>query len=106
VPFERFVLLKERIEKRILWWEVPGSEGGRHYFENRWKPQSWAKRSRFIFIRNSVARQNKEPIQLDLFEPVQQGHEFKVIVTNKITGAGKVARFHEGRAIRRRSMGS
>jgi hypothetical protein len=27
VPFERFVLLKERIEKRILWWEVPGSGG-------------------------------------------------------------------------------
>ena len=24
VPFERFVVLKERIQKRILWWEVPG----------------------------------------------------------------------------------
>jgi hypothetical protein len=105
VPFERFVLLKERIEKRILWWEVAGSEGGSHYFENRWKPQSWAKRSRFIFIRNSVARQNKEPIQLDLFEPVQQGHEFKVIVTNKITGAGKVARFHEGRGYQEKIYG-
>jgi len=105
VPFERFVLLKERIEKRILWWEVPGSEGVSHYFENRWKPQSWAKRSRFIFIRNSVALQNKEPIQLDLFEPVQQGHEFKVIVTNKITGAGKVARFHEGRGYQEKIYG-
>jgi hypothetical protein len=65
VPFERFVLLKERIEKRILWWQVPGSGGRSHYFENRWKPQSWAKRSRFIFIRTSVGRQNKDPIQLD-----------------------------------------
>jgi hypothetical protein len=27
---------------------------------------------------------------------VPQGHEFKVIVTNKTTAAGKVARFHEG----------
>ena len=64
VPFERFVLLKERIEKRILWWQVPGSGGSSQYFESRWKPQSWAKKSRFIFIRNSVAVQNKGAIQL------------------------------------------
>jgi len=105
VPFERFVVLKERIEKRILWWQVPGAGGGSHYFENRWKPHSWAKKSRFVFIRNSVDVQNKEPLQLDLFEPVQQGHEFKVIVTNKITGAGKVARFHEGRGYQEKIYG-
>jgi len=105
VPFERFVVLKERIEKRMLWWQVPGAGGGSHYFENRWKPQSWAKKSRFIFIRNSVDVQNKEPLQLDLFEPVQQGHEFKVIVTNKITTAGKVARFHEGRGYQEKIYG-
>ena len=105
VPFERFAVLKERIEKRILWWQVPGAGGGSHYFENRWKPQSWAKKSRFIFIRNSVDVPNKEPLQLDLFEPVQQGHEFKVIVTNKITGAGKVARFHEGRGYQEKIYG-
>ena len=105
VPFERFAVLKERIEKRILWWQVPGAGGGSHYFENRWKPQSWAKKSRFIFIRNSVDVQNKKPLQLDLFEPVHQGHEFKVIVTNKITGAGKVARFHEGRGYQEKIYG-
>ena len=105
VPFERFVVLKERIEKRMLWWQVPGSGGNSHYFEKRWKPQNWAKKSRFIFIRNSVDVQNKEPIQLDLFEPVQQGHEFKVIVTNKITGAGKVARFQEGRGYQEKIYG-
>src|ERR1700751_6387582 len=105
VPFERFVLLKERIEKPILWWQVPGSQGSSQYFENRWKPQSWAKKSRFIFIRNSVAVQNKGAIQLDLFEPVQEGHEFKVIVTNKTTGAGKVARFHEGRGYQEKIYG-
>ena len=105
VPFERFVVLKERIEKRILWWQVPGAGGGSHYFENRWKPQSWAKKSRFVFIRNSVDVQNKEPLQLDLFAPMQQGHEFKVIVTNKITGAGKVARFHEGRGYQEKIYG-
>jgi hypothetical protein len=95
VPFERFVPLKERIEKRVLWWRVPGSDGRSHAFESRWKPQSWAKKARFIFIRNTVTVQKKEPIQLNLFEPVQQGYEFKVIVTNKMAAAGKVARFHE-----------
>ena len=36
---------------------------------------------------------------------MQQGHEFKVIVTNKITGAGKVARFHEGRGYQEKIYG-
>jgi hypothetical protein len=105
VPFERFVLLKERIEKRVVWWRVPGSDGRSHAFESRWKPQSWAKKSRFIFIRHTVAVQKKEPIQLNLFEPVQQGYEFKVIVTNKTAAAGKVARFHEGRGYQEKLYG-
>jgi Transposase DDE domain group 1 len=105
VPFERFVLLKERIEKRRLWWRVPGSGGKSHAFESRWKPQSWAKKSRFIFIRNTVTVQKKEPIQLNLFEPVEQGYEFKVIVTNKRAAAGKVARFHEGRGYQEKLYG-
>jgi Transposase DDE domain group 1 len=105
VPFERFVPLKERIEKRKVWWRVPGSEGRSHAFEQRWKPQSWAKKARFIFIRNTVAVQKKEPIQLNLFEPVQQGYEFKVIVTNKTAAAGKVARFHEGRGYQEKLYG-
>jgi Transposase DDE domain group 1 len=105
VPFERFVLLKECIEKRKVWWRVPGSEGKSHAFEKRWKPQSWAKKSRFIFIRHTVTVQKKEPIQLNLFEPMQQGYEFKVIVTNKTTAAGKVARFHEGRGYQEKLYG-
>jgi hypothetical protein len=36
---------------------------------------------------------------------VQQGHEFKVIVTNKTTVAGKVARFHEGRGYQEKIYG-
>ena len=97
VPFERFSALKGLIEKRKLWWSVPGSEGKSHHFESRWKPQSWSRKRRFIFIRNTVGLQNKEPIQLDLFAPVQEGYEFKVIITNKTGAAGKVAHFHEGR---------
>jgi len=49
-----------------------------------------------LLQKEGIAHSDKRPIQLDLFEPVQQGHEFKVILTNKTTAAGKVARFHEG----------
>jgi hypothetical protein len=105
VPFERFVPLKERIEKRQVWWRVPGTAGRSHAFERRWKPQSWAKKARFIFIRNTVTVQTKEPIQLNLFEPVQQGYEFKVIVTNKTATMGHVARFHEGRGYQEKLYG-
>ena len=97
VPFERFVILKKVIADRCWWRNVPGTEGKTHFFQWTWKPQSWRKRSRFVFIRNTVALQNKAPIQLDLFSPVERGHEFKVIVTNKKAAAGNVARFHEGR---------
>ena len=84
---------------------MPGSAGKSHAFESCWKPQSWARKARFIFIRNIVAIQKKEPIQLSLFEPVQQGYEFKVIVTNKTATAGKVARFHEGRGYQEKLYG-
>jgi hypothetical protein len=105
VPFERLAALKERIEKRKVWWRVPGSAGKSHAFESRWKPQGWAKKARFIFIRNTVSVQKKEPLQLNLFEPVEQGYEFKVIVTNKTAATGKVARFHEGRGYQEKLYG-
>ena len=97
VPFERFAALKEMVGERRWWWATPGSQGRGSYFEKRWKPQSWQRRSRFLFVRNTVAVQNKAPIQLDLFEPREEGYEFKVVVTNKKGSAGKVVRFHEGR---------
>jgi len=97
VPFERFVELKAMITGRRWWWKVPGGGNKSDYFEQRWKPQSWRRKSRFVFIRSTVACQRKGPLQLDLFEPMEKDHEYKAIVTNKRSGAGKVARFHEGR---------
>ena len=94
VPFERFAELKAMVERRRRWRSMAGGLG---YFESRWKPKSWNTRYRFIFIRKLVRRQNKAPIQLDLFEPVEYGCEFKVIVTNKTIGPRKVVLFHEGR---------
>ncbi len=44
-----------------------------------------------------MAEQRPGVVQLELFEPRLFGYAFKVVVTNKSCGAGKVIRFHEGR---------
>ena len=94
VPFERFAALKEKVEGRRRWRPMAHGLG---YFETRWKPKSWNSRYRFIFIRQHIRRQNKAPIQLDLFQPIEYGYEFKVIVTNKKTNPRRSVLFHEGR---------
>ena len=94
VPFERFAELKEMVERRQRWRHMAG---GLNYFENRWKPKSWNTRYRFLFIRKHVRRQNKFPIQLDLFQPIEYGYEFKVVVTNKKINPRTIVLFHEGR---------
>ena len=94
VPFERFAELKGMVEGRRRWRRMAA---GTDYFETPWKPRAWNTRYRFLFIRKQVRCQNKLPIQLDLFLPLETGYEFKVIVTNKRTRPRKVAAFHEGR---------
>lgn len=94
VPFERFTQLKAMIERRKRWRRLNHELS---FFESRWKPKSWASAYRFIFIRKQVRRQDKAPVQLDLFRPAEYGYEFKVIVTNKRAGARKVVAFHDGR---------
>ena len=94
VPFERFTDLKGLVEGRKRWRRMAV---GLDYFETRWKPKSWNAPHRFIFIRKRVRCQNKLPIQLDLFHPIEYGYEFKVIVTNQRMSPRKVVAFHEGR---------
>jgi len=94
VPFERFPPLKDMIEQRRRWRRLDDDVS---YFETSWKPKSWDQRHRFLFIRKRVHRQNKAPLQLDLFVPHEEGYDFKVIVTNKRAGARHVVAFHEGR---------
>ena len=94
VPFERFTELKGMIEQRRRWRRLNGES---HYFETAWKPQCWDSRFRFIFIRTQTKKQQKSPIQLDLFVPCETGYDFKVIVTNKTLSAKRVAAYHEGR---------
>lgn len=94
VPFERLAELKRLIERRRRWkaidpeWSV---------FEMRWKPKSWSRSFRFVFVRHLVPQRRKGPLQLDLFEPVEPQAEYKVIVTNKRGSARSVLAFHHGR---------
>lgn len=94
VPFERFAELKRQIEGRSYWWPCAK---GTSSFEKRWKPDSWKEHRRFIYVRQRSALQRKGPLQLDLFEPVESGCDYKVVVTNKKGRRGNVVGFHEGR---------
>jgi hypothetical protein len=94
VPFERFCQLKGMIEARHRWRPVNAEVS---YFEARWKPQAWECKFRFLLVRTRTRREQKEPIQLDLFVPHEHGYDFKVIITNKTLTAANVAAFHENR---------
>lgn len=95
VPFERFVELKGMIQGRKRWRRVDSEVT---YFESRWKPKKWDQRFRFLFIRSEVKRrQDKGPVQLDLFIPYESGYDFKVVVTNKKLKAKALVAFHDGR---------
>lgn len=94
VPFARLSELKSLIENRKRWHRL---DSATRYFEMHWKPSAWSKTHRFIFIKTKKKKQQKGPIQLDLFEPYEYGYEFKVMITNKICRAKNVLKFHHGR---------
>ena len=94
VPFERLPALKQQVEDRKRWRRLDARWS---FFETRWKPKSWARRHRFICIRQQSRVQFKGPVQLDLFIPYEYGYDFKVIVTNKSLRAKKALIYHNGR---------
>ena len=94
VPFERFAKLKGIVEGRKRWRHL---DQRRNFFEMQWKPNSWQRKQRFVFIRTRNRKQHKEPLQLDMFIPYEYGYDFKVIVTNKSLSAKKALAFHNGR---------
>ena len=94
MPFERFPVLKGLVESEKQWCHLAD---GIDYFETRWRPKSWNTHHRFIPVGKRVERQHKQPIQPDLFRPVECGCEFKAIATNKQTDPRDVVAFHEGR---------
>jgi hypothetical protein len=94
VPFERFSQLKDFVEERTTWYTM---NDRCDYFEKRWKPKSWKRRHRFVFVRQTSKIQHREPIQLDLFLPFAYGYDFKVVLTNKRAGAARIVTYHNGR---------
>src|SRR5208337_3352407 len=94
VPFERLVELKRKIESRQRWSACGGDIA---FFEETWKPKCWDRACRFLFVRTREAVQSKEPIQQDLFIPLEFGYAHKVILTNKTTSAAQVIDFHNRR---------
>jgi hypothetical protein len=94
VPFARFAELKGLIEERRFWRRL---DRDLSYFESAWKPKFWDRTFRFIFIRHKVKNQQKGPLQLDLFEPLDYRYEYTVIVANRKERTKKVVLFHHGR---------
>jgi hypothetical protein len=94
VLFERFAQLKAMIENRRRWYVLDLQQD---YFEARWKPKTWDRRHRFVFVRQRSKIQYKGPVQRDLFIPYEFGYTFKVVLTNKALTAAKVVAFHNGR---------
>jgi len=106
VPFERFTKLKNVIEDRKRWSKAKNGKGKTiGYFEKNWKPDSWDRKGRFLFIRTTKKKQRKSPIQLDLFEPVDEEYEYKVVITSKKGRAANVVSFHEGRGSQEKIFG-
>jgi Transposase DDE domain group 1 len=95
VPFECFAEPKRLIESRRVWKRLDPQWD---FFESDWAPKCWHRRYRFLFLRHRVKKQSKEPLQLELFAPHEEGFEFKVIVTNKQGRAKSILLFHNGRA--------
>lgn len=100
VPFARFAALKEKIEDRLDWQPIDcGKERDCDAFEENWQPESWGedRARRFLFIRQFNAKQRKDPIQLNLFEPISYEFDFKVVITNRKDSLAKAVELHEGR---------
>lgn len=99
VPFERLAALKALVENRSHWAVIDKNWS---CFEAKWKPEKWSTSFRFIVSRQRVKKQDKKPIQLDLFAPGAESSDdftfdYRVIVTNHRFSAQNVINFHKGR---------
>ena len=93
-PFERLPELKGMVESRRRWQSLDEEWS---YFETDWKPKTWPAVYRFICVRHRVRRQQKGPLQLDLFVPRHFEYDYRVVATNKTASAPHIVRFHHGR---------
>jgi len=100
MPFAGFDELKGFIENRQRWRAMNDRFS---FFEKHWKPASWSRCHRFVFVRQKVKRPLIGPLQLDLFMPLEVGHDYTVLVTNRCrSGVGLSSwTWQSGRIIRR-----
>lgn len=100
VPFDRLAELKKLTEERKHWEALDEKWS---CFNAPWNPKSWSEKFRFIVTRQRIKRQNKNPIQLDLFDPncgfddADWTLDHRAIVTNRICSSRSVIGFHHGR---------
>ncbi|MDC0434537.1 transposase [bacterium] len=95
VPFERYTTIKCFIDERQRWNKISNMQS---FFEKNMSLKSWKlPKHRFLFVRQRNAIQNKEPIQLDLLNPKDYNHQYKVIITNKSSKPARIIGYHEGR---------
>lgn len=102
VPFERLVELKTMVEQRQRWRRIDDQWS---YFEVEWKPKKWENKYRLICLRQRRAKQHKEPLQLDLFEPKDWTYDYKVVMTNKSERPKNILLFHNGRGSQEKLLG-
>jgi len=102
VPFERFIELKQIIEKRERWHRIDKEWS---FFEVDWRPKKWDRKFRFLFYRHQVRKKRKDPIQLDIFEPLAFDYDYKVIITNKSVKGKTALLFHNGRGSQENILG-
>ncbi len=102
VPFERYANLKGIVEGRKRWRRVDKKFSG---FERNWKADSWVKKRRFLFVKKKTKKQRKGPIQLDLFIPHEEDHEFTAVVTNKNERLVPTILYHHGRGSQEKMFG-
>ncbi len=102
VPFERFPELKGLIEGRRRWRRLDREWD---YFETYWAPGRWAFRYRVLLLRHRVRIHRKQPLQLELFAPYEQGYEFKAVLTTKNGSAKAILLFHNGRGAQENQFG-
>jgi hypothetical protein len=105
VPFERFPILKHRIEQTTHWTRINEAWS---YCEVVWRPKNWSPNDdcRFVFYRQRSLVQRKGPLQLDLFEPRDMQFEYKVVVSNKTVNAAALLEFHNGRGVQEGIFGN
>ena len=102
LPFERFPELKGIIQRRRSWSDIDDEWS---FCQLPWRPKSWSEGFRVLVFRHRVKKQQKGPLQLDLFVPVEKEFEYKATVTNKPQKADSVLWFHNGRGAQEKIFG-